>query len=104
MLWLCPFRHQSLFAPTYPDLHRRQLTKVRAQAQAKTFCREDRIQQHLDAARQHIEAMGDPEQETASDPCAQAKLRAARERVEKLDRALEEIEKLRMAKMEDKRG
>lgn len=79
-------------------------TKVRAQAQANTFCREDRIQQHLDAARQHILAMGDPEQESPSDRCAQARLRAARERVEKLDRALKEIEQLRAAKMEDKRG
>lgn len=79
-------------------------TKVRAQAQAKTFCREDRIQQHLDAARQHILAMGDPEQEPLSDRCAQARLRAARERVEKLDRALKGIEELRAAKMEDKRG
>ena len=79
-------------------------TKVRAQAQAKTFCREGRIQQHLDTARQHIQAMGDPEQEPPSDRCAQARLRAARERVEKLDRALKEIEELRAAKMEDKRG
>lgn len=79
-------------------------TKVRAQAQAKTFCREDRIQQHLDVARQHILAMGDPEQESPSNRCAQARLRAARERVEKLDRALKEIEQLRAAKMEDKRG
>ena len=79
-------------------------TKVRAQAQAKTFCREDRIQQHLDAARRHILAMGDPEQELPSDRCAQARLRAARERVEKLDRALKEIEELRAAKMEDRRG
>ena len=79
-------------------------TKVRAQAQAKTFCREDRIQQHLDAARQHVQAMGDPEQEPPSDRCGQVKLRTARERVEKLDRALKEIEKLRTAKMEDKRS
>ena len=79
-------------------------TKVRALAQANTFCREDRIHGHLDAARQHVKAMGDPEQEPPSDRSGQAKLRAARERVEKLDRALKEIEKLRTAKMEDKRG
>jgi transposase len=70
-------------------------TKVRAQASANTFCKEDRIKQHLDVARQHIQAMGDPEQEPPSDRCAQAKLRAARERVEKLERALKEIEELR---------
>ena len=79
-------------------------TKVRAQAQAKTFCKEDRIQQHLEAARQQIQAMGDPEQEPPSDRGAQAKRRAARERVEKLGRALKGIEELRKAKMEDKRS
>jgi transposase len=79
-------------------------TKVRAQAQAKTFCKQDRIQQHLAIARQHVQAMGDPEQEPAADRRAQAKVRAARERVEKLERALKEIEELRAAKMEDKRG
>jgi len=79
-------------------------TKVRAQAQAKTFCREDRIRQHLDAARQHIQAMGDPEQEPLSDRGAQAKLRAARERIEKLERALKEVDELRATKMEDKQG
>lgn len=79
-------------------------TKVRAYAQTNTFCREERIQQHLDAARQHVQAMGEPRQEPPSDRCAQANRRAARERVEKLDRALKEIEKLRTAKMEDKRG
>jgi transposase len=79
-------------------------TKVRAQAQANTFCKEDRIRQHLDAALQHIRTMGDPKQEPPSDHRGQAKLRAARERVEKLERALKEVEALRAAKMEDKRG
>jgi methylase of polypeptide subunit release factors len=37
-------------------------TKVRAQAQANTFCKEDRIRQDLDAARHHIQTMGDPKQ------------------------------------------
>jgi hypothetical protein len=78
-------------------------TKVRAEVQAKTFCKENRIQQHLDAARQHIHAMGHPEQDQ-TDRRSQARLRAARERVEKLERALKEIEKLRAAKMEDKKG
>jgi transposase len=79
-------------------------TKVRAQAQGKTFCKEDRIQQHLDAARRHVQAMGDPKQEPPSDHRGQAKLRAALERVGKLERALKEVEALRAAKMEDKRG
>src|ERR1035438_6400492 len=79
-------------------------TKVRAQASANTFCKEDRIRQHLDAALQHIRTMGDPKQEPPSDHRGQAKLRAARERVEKLERALKEVEAIRAAKMEDKRG
>ena len=79
-------------------------TKVRAQAQANTFCKEDRIRQHLDAARQHIQTMGDPKDKPPSDHRSRAKLRAARERVEKLERALKEVEALRAAKMEDKQG
>jgi transposase len=79
-------------------------TKVRAQAQGKSFSKEDRIRQHLNAARQHVQAMGHPEQEASADRRTRARVRAARERVEKLERALKEVEKLRAAKMEDKKG
>lgn len=79
-------------------------TKVRAQAQGKSFSKEDRIRQHLNAARQHVQAMGHPEQDSSADRRTRARVRAARERVEKLERALNEVEKLRAAKMEDKRG
>jgi len=79
-------------------------TKVRAQAQGKSFSKEDRIRQHLNAARQHVQAMGHPEQDPPADRRTQARVRAARERVEKLERALKEVEKLRAAKMEDKKA
>ncbi len=79
-------------------------TKIRARARGNSFTREDRIREHLDVARQHILEMGHPEQDSTVDRRTQARLRAARERVERLERALEEVQKLRAAKMEDKKG
>jgi transposase len=79
-------------------------TKVRAQAQAKSFAKEERIRQHLDAALHHVREIGHSEQDSSADRCTQARVRAGRERVEKLEWALKEIEKLRAAKMEDKKG
>ena len=67
-------------------------TKVRAQAQANTFCKEDCIRQHLDAACRRVQAMGDPKQEPPSDHRDQTKLRTAKVRVERLERALTEVE------------
>ncbi len=79
-------------------------TKVHAKARANSFTKEERIRQHLDLARQHVQAMGQPDREPPADRRAQTRARAARERLEKLARALQEVQKLRAAKMEDKRG
>ncbi len=52
-------------------------TNVRAQERSKTLCYQDRIWQHLDAARQHTQSLVDPKQEPPSDHRCQAKLSAA---------------------------
>jgi transposase len=74
-------------------------TKVRALAAGNSFAKEERIQQHLETARQHVRDMGAPEQEAGADR-TQARVRADRDRVNRLERALDEVQKLRAAKME----
>jgi transposase len=49
-------------------------TKIKACAGADSFRREERLKEHLEAARQQVEAMGDPREEEPS------RKRAARER------------------------
>lgn len=68
-------------------------TKVKAQASGKSFRREATLREHLQQAREHVRAMGDPRQEEMSARQGKARERAARERVERLERALEEVQK-----------
>jgi transposase len=72
-------------------------TKVQASAGADSFRREQRIRQHLEAARQQVKAMGDPRQDATTGRKA-ARQRAARERQEHMEQALEELEKIRQTK------
>lgn len=72
-------------------------TKVKASASGKSFHREKTLHAHLAAARQRVAEMGDPRQQ-ASSPRAEARQRvAAREKVERLERALRELEKVQAA-------
>ena len=72
-------------------------TKVKASASGSSFHREKSLRAHLAAARQRVKAMGDPRQE-ASSPRAAARQRAvAKEKVEKLEQALEEMKKVQAA-------
>jgi transposase len=71
-------------------------TMIRANASKKTFGKEDRIRQYLEAARGQVAAMGDPSEEPKGQERAKARRRAAaRERAERLGRAFAEVEKLR---------
>jgi transposase len=73
--------------------------KVKACASGDTFRREERIRKHLELAREQVEAMGDPRTaEEVSPRVAQARQRAAREKKERLERALEELEEIRASK------
>jgi len=71
-------------------------TKVKASASGKSFHREKSLREHLEAARRRVREMGDPREEESS-RCVAARERAARERVEKLELALKEMEKVQAA-------
>jgi transposase len=73
-------------------------TKVKASASGNSFHREKTLQAHLEAARQRVQEMGDPrEEEEVSRRAAAARERAAREKVERLELALEEMKKVQAA-------
>ena len=74
-------------------------SKVRALAGADSFRREETLQAHLEAARQQVQAMGDPRAEESARQRA-ARQRVARERQARLEQALEELAKIRQAKSE----
>lgn len=73
-------------------------TKVRAKASSDTFRREERIREYLKLAEKQIEAMGDPRKEDLSRRQEKARERAHRERKEKLQLALNELEKIQKSK------
>jgi transposase len=72
-------------------------TRIKACAGADSFRREERLKEHLAAARKQVEAMGDPRQEESARKRA-AQERALRERQQRLEQALEEVQKVRQAK------
>lgn len=69
-------------------------TKVKAQASGKSLRREKTLREHLEQARQRVRAMGDSRQEEVSARPAPGRQRAAREKVERLEQALKEIQKM----------
>jgi transposase len=69
-------------------------TKIKACAGSDSFRRQDRIAAHLEAARQQVQAMEQSGEEDSARQGA-ARQRAARERQERLEHALEELEKIR---------
>ena len=74
-------------------------SKVKACASGDTFRREERIRVHLELAREQVEQMGDPRTaEEVSPRVAKARQRAAREKKERLELALREMEKIRATK------
>lgn len=76
-------------------------TRIKACAGSDSFRREERLKEHLDLARKQVEAMGDPREEETSRKRA-ARERALRERQQRLEQALEEVQKVREAKRQDK--
>ena len=68
-------------------------TKVKASASGKSFHREKTLRAHLEAARERVREMGDPQQEESSRGAAACE-RAGREKVERLELALKEMEKV----------
>jgi len=72
-------------------------TRIKACAGADSFRREERLKEHLETARKQVEAMGDPREEEPKRKRS-AQERALRERQQRLERALEEVQKVREAK------
>ena len=72
-------------------------TKVKAAASGKSFHREPTLRAHLEAAQQRVRAMGDPREEKAGGGSERAQQRAAREKVARLEQALEELQKVQAA-------
>jgi transposase len=74
-------------------------SKVKACAGGDTFRGEEKLRVHLGAARQQVEQMGDPRTaEEVSPRVAKARQRAVRERQQRLEKALEELEQIRASK------
>jgi transposase len=78
-------------------------TKIKAaRAAMGSFRTSAQIQQHIEVARQHVAAL-DGEQEAVGRQ-AGARMRAARERAERLECALQELEALRASKKKNRKG
>lgn len=77
-------------------------TKIKALASTRSFQREGTIQGHLERARQRVAEMGDPRNEETSPKSKQAQARARREQQERLESALEELQKLQARKSGEK--
>jgi transposase len=69
-------------------------TKIKAQASRDSFRGEDTIRQHLKLAQEHIQAMGEPNSEELSQRALKARQRGIREKKQRLEQALQELEKL----------
>jgi transposase len=78
-------------------------TKVRAAVNKKTFSKAHKIHEHLKVARQHIERLQSEEGEQEKRARQKAAVRrAARERVERLEAALAEVERLQSHKKNER--
>jgi transposase len=73
-------------------------TKIKALASSRSFREEKTIREHLEQARQRVAAMGDPRIDESSAKARQAQARARREQQERLESALEELQKLQVRK------
>ncbi len=68
-------------------------TKIKAQASTRSYRQEEAIREHLEKARRRVAEMGDPRNDESSPKARQAQARARREQQERLESALEELQK-----------
>ena len=73
-------------------------TKIKALAGSRSYRQEETIREHLEQARQRVAAMGDPRNDESSPKAKQAQARARRQQQERLESALEELQKLQARK------
>jgi transposase len=69
-------------------------TKIRALASSQSFRQEESIRGHLESARQRVKEMGDPRDQEVSPKTRAARQRARKEQQQRLEKALEEVQKL----------
>src|SRR6202045_3628994 len=77
-------------------------TKIKALASSRSYRQEETIREHLEQARQRVAAMGDPRNDESSPKAKQAQARARRQQQERLESALEELQKLQSRKAGEK--
>jgi len=78
-------------------------TKIKANASGKSFRRQERLKEHLRLAREHVEAMGDPRSTQEVTPRVKAaRQRAARERQQRLEDALNELHEIQKSNRSSK--
>jgi transposase len=77
-------------------------TKIKAQASRRSYLQEETIREHLERARRRVAEMGDPRNDESSPKTKQARARARREQQERLESALEELEKWQARKSGEK--
>jgi transposase len=77
-------------------------TKIKAQASVRSYRAEETIREHLERARRRVVEMGDPRNEETNPRTKQAHERARREQQERLENALQELEKLQEGKQGEK--
>jgi len=73
-------------------------TKIRAQASVRSYREAGTIREHLERARRRVAEMGDPRNEETNPKTKQARERARRQQQERLENALQELEKLQQRK------
>lgn len=69
-------------------------TKIRALASGQSFQQEESIREHLERARQRVRKMGDPRDQEVNPKTKAARQRAREEQQRRLEKALEEVQKL----------
>jgi len=77
-------------------------TKIKALASSRSYRQEETIREHLEQARQRVASMGDPRNDEISPKAKQAQARARRQQQERLESALEELQKLQACKAGEK--
>jgi transposase len=77
-------------------------TKIKAQASSRSYLQEETIREHLERARRRVAEMGDPRNDESSPKAKKAQARAQREQQERLEGALEELEKWQARKSGEK--
>src|ERR1700684_1768592 len=77
-------------------------TKIKALASSRSYRQEETIREHLKRAQRRVAEMGDPRNEESSPKAKQAQARARREQQERLESALEELQKWQARKSGEK--